>query len=77
MSCPRNQPKEIRLCSQKKEEEALRALLKKYKVERKSTAFSIRPPSTIQKSLKTIKKLNKKLKIKKKKKTLKKNQSQR
>ena len=72
MSCPRNQPKEIRLCSQKKEEEALRALLKKYKVERKSTAFSIRSPSTIQKSLKTIKKLTKKLKIKKKKKTLKK-----
>ena len=74
MPCPKNQSREIILCSQKKEEEALRSMLKKYKKERKSTAFSIRPSLSVKKTPKKIKikKLTKKLKIKKKKPTPKK-----
>ena len=71
MSCPRNHPQEIRLCSQKTEEKGLRTLLDKYKLERKPTAFSVHPRKSANKKI-TIKKLTKKLKIKERKKTNKK-----
>jgi len=71
MSCPRNQPQEIRLCSQKTEEKGLRSMLDKYKLERKATAFSVHPKKSANKKI-TIKKQTKKLKIKKRKKTNKK-----
>ena len=67
MSCPRNQPQEIRLCSQKTEEKGLRSLLDKYKMERKATAFSVHPRKSANKKI-TVKKRTKKLKIKKRKK---------